>query len=171
VSSSVVMHAVFRRGRFPTDLRWPHRPIARVVLEHSRVVQRSRTRRPLSVTALACLGLTGEGETNGKKEVGGRSRPRIRSGPRASTGRRPRRWPLARNSPGARRRANCSSTRQTGSRYRRRKPTSSVYASSRESLLVFVVPRVGHRVSVVQEREGNSGGEEQQGRQERRCDG
>jgi hypothetical protein len=50
---------------------------------------------------------------------------------------------------------------------------SRVYASSRESLLVFVPPRVGHRVSVVQEREreGNSGGEEQQGRQERRGDG
>jgi uncharacterized protein YjbJ (UPF0337 family) len=30
---------------------------------------------------------------------------------------------------------------------------SRVYASSRESLLVFVPPRVGHRVSVVQERE------------------
>src|SRR5918994_2557263 len=104
---------------------------------------------------------------------GGRSRPRKRPGPRASTGRRPRRWPLARNSPGARRLANCSSTRQTGLRYRRRKPTSRVYASSRESLLVFVVPRVGHRVSEVQEREreGNSGGEEQQGRQKRRGDG
>jgi uncharacterized protein YjbJ (UPF0337 family) len=30
---------------------------------------------------------------------------------------------------------------------------SRVYASSRESLLVFVPPRVAHRVSVVQERE------------------
>jgi uncharacterized protein YjbJ (UPF0337 family) len=30
---------------------------------------------------------------------------------------------------------------------------SRVYASSRESLLVFVPPRVGHGVSVVQERE------------------
>src|SRR5215211_5761431 len=47
---------VFRRGHFPIDLKWPHRPIARVVLEHSRVVQRSRTKRPLSVTALACFG-------------------------------------------------------------------------------------------------------------------
>ena len=71
---------------------------------------------------------------------GGRSRPRKRPGQPASTGRRPRRWPLARNSPGARSRANYSSTRRTGSRYRRRKPTSSVYASSRVSLLVFVVP-------------------------------
>src|SRR5215211_4868080 len=102
---------------------------------------------------------------------GGRSRPRKRPGLPASTGQRPRRWPLAKNSPGARRLANYSSTRQTGSRYRRRKPTSSVNASSRESLLVFVPPRVGHRVSVVQEREGNSGGEEQQGRQKRRGDG
>src|ERR687898_3273690 len=102
---------------------------------------------------------------------GGRSRPRKRPGPRACTGRKPRRCPLARNSPGAVRLANCSSTRPTGSRYSRRKPTSSVYASSRESLLVFAVPRVGHRVSVVQEREGNSGGEEQQGRQKRRGDG
>src|SRR5215204_1339046 len=101
---------------------------------------------------------------------GGRSRPRKRPGPRACTGRRPRRWLLARNSPGARRLANCSSTRPTGSRYRRRKPTSRVFAASRESLLVFVPLRVGHRVSVVQEREreGNSGGEEQQGKQERR---
>ena len=48
---------------------------------------------------------------------------------------------------------------------------STSRASSRESLLVFVRPRVGHRVSVVQEREGTSGGEEQQGRQERRDDG
>src|SRR5215208_3693436 len=102
---------------------------------------------------------------------GGRSRPRKRPEPLASTGRRPRRWLLARNSPGARRLANCSFTRPTGLRYRRRKPTSSVYASSRESLLVFAVPRVGHIVSVVQEREGNSGGEEKQGRQERRGDG
>src|SRR5215218_5271061 len=104
---------------------------------------------------------------------GGRSRPAKRPRPRASTGRRPKRWPLARNSPGARRRANCSYTRQTGSRYRRRKPTSSVYASSRASLLVFVTHLIGHRVSVVQEkeREGTSGGEEQQGRQERRDDG
>src|SRR5215217_3229965 len=84
---------------------------------------------------------------------GGRSRPRKRPGPRACTGRRPRRWLLARNSPGARRRANCSSTRQTGSRYRRRKPTSRVLAASRESLLVYVPPRLGHRVSVVQKRE------------------
>ena len=91
--------------------------------------------------------------------------------PRASTGRRPKRWPLAKNSPGARRLANCSYTRLTGLRYRRRKLTSSVYASSRASLLVFVPPRVGHGVSVVQEREGTSGGEEQQGRQERRDDG
>jgi uncharacterized protein YjbJ (UPF0337 family) len=102
---------------------------------------------------------------------GGRSRPRKRPGPRASTGRRPRRWLLARNLRGARHRANCSSTCRTGSRYRRRKPTSSVYASSRASLLVFVPPRVGHRESVVQEREGTSGGEEQQGRQKRRGDG
>src|SRR5919112_5381978 len=102
---------------------------------------------------------------------GGRSRPRKRPGLPASTGQRPRRWPLARNSPGARHRANCSSTRPTGSRYRRRKPTSSVFDSSRASLLVFVPPRVGHGVSVVQQREGTSGGEEQQGRQERRDDG
>src|SRR5215203_2238835 len=84
---------------------------------------------------------------------GGRSRPRKRPGPRACTGRRPRRWLLARNSPGARRLANCLSTRPTGSRYRRRKPTSRVLAASRESLLVYVPPRVGHRVSVVQKRE------------------
>src|SRR5215212_1588668 len=102
---------------------------------------------------------------------GGRSRPRKRPRPRASTGRRPRRWPLARNSPGARRRANCSSTRTTGTRYRRKRSTSSVFDSSRASLLVFVLHLAGHRVSVVQQREGTSGGEEQQGRQERRGDG
>src|SRR5215207_594621 len=84
---------------------------------------------------------------------GGRSRPRMRPGPRASTGRRPRRWPLARNSPGARGRANCSSIRQTGSRYRRKRPTSSDFDSSRESPLVFIPHLAGHRVSVVQERE------------------
>jgi Uncharacterized protein conserved in bacteria (DUF2188) len=33
---------MFRRGRFPTDLKLRHRPVARVVLEHSRVVHRTK---------------------------------------------------------------------------------------------------------------------------------
>jgi hypothetical protein len=71
---------VVRRGHIPGDLKRVTLTIARMALEFSRVVQTPKMRRPLNVTTSACLGLTGEGETQ-RQEGGRRMAHKKRGGP------------------------------------------------------------------------------------------